>query len=161
MMKRILCALLALLTVLILPSCSNNEAPEQTDEKENVSVVTPREEPLNRTEKLEEVFYHKITGEEIGRVDITVDYDYNFAEAKINDCKTETEQKEGYKVTVTKEINGGTFRTAAPKINFSDISNNDYCERLKEFLSDSNITVNYSENYSYKTNLSKIIYEAR
>lgn len=107
-MKRILCALLALLTVLILPSCSNNEAPEQTDEKENVSVVTPREEPLNRTEKLEEVFYHKITGEEIGRVDITVDYDYNFAEAKINDCKTETEQKEGYKVTVTKEINGGT-----------------------------------------------------
>lgn len=60
-----------------------------------------------------------------------------------------------------KEINGGTFRTAAPKINFSDISNNDYCERLKEFLSDSNITVNYSENYSYKTNLSKIIYEAR
>lgn len=108
MMKRILCALLVLLTVLILPSCSNNEAPEQTDEKENVSVVTPREEPLNRTEKLEEVFYHKITGEEIGRVDITVDYDYNFAEAKINDCKTETEQKEGYKVTVTKEINGGT-----------------------------------------------------
>ena len=108
MMKRILCALLALLTVLILPSCSNNEAPEQMDEKENVSVVTPREEPLNRTEKLEEVFYHKITGEEIGRVDITVDYDYNFAEAKINDCKTETEQKEGYKVTVTKEINGGT-----------------------------------------------------
>lgn len=108
MMKRILCAILALLTVLILPSCSNNEAPEQTDEKENVSVVTPREEPLNRTEKLEEVFYHKITGEEIGRVDITVDYDYNFAEAKINDCKTETEQKEGYKVTVTKEINGGT-----------------------------------------------------
>ncbi len=107
-MKRILCAILALLTVLILPSCSNNEAPEQTDEKENVSVVTPREEPLNRTEKLEEVFYHKITGEEIGRVDITVDYDYNFAEAKINDCKTETEQKEGYKVTVTKEINGGT-----------------------------------------------------
>lgn len=107
-MKRILCALLVLLTVLILPSCSNNEAPEQTDEKENVSVVTPREEPLNRTEKLEEVFYHKITGEEIGRVDITVDYDYNFAEAKINDCKTETEQKEGYKVTVTKEINGGT-----------------------------------------------------
>lgn len=108
MMKRILCALLALLTVLILPSCSNNEAPEQMDEKENVSVVTPREEPLNRTEKLEEVFYHKITGEEIGRVDITVDYDYNFAEAKINDCKTETEQKEGYKVTVTKEINGST-----------------------------------------------------
>lgn len=108
MMKRILCALLVLLTVLILPSCSNNEAPEQTDEKENVSVVTPREEPLNRTEKLEEIFYHKITGEEIGRVDITVDYDYNFAEAKINDCKTETEQKEGYKVTVTKEINGGT-----------------------------------------------------
>ena len=108
MMKRILCALLVLLTVLILPSCSNNEAPEQTDEKENVSVVTPREEPLNRTEKLEEVFYHKITGEKIGRVDITVDYDYNFAEAKINDCKTETEQKEGYKVTVTKEINGGT-----------------------------------------------------
>lgn len=108
MMKRILCAILALLTVLILPSCSNNEAPEQTDEKENVSVVTPREEPLNRTEKLEEVFYHKITGEEIGRVDITVDYDYNFAEAKINDCKTETEQEEGYKVTVTKEINGGT-----------------------------------------------------
>ena len=108
MMKRILCALLVLLTVLILPSCSNNEAPEQTDEKENVSVVTPREEPLNRTEKLEEVFYHKITGEEIGRVDITVDYDYNFAEAKINDCKTETEQKEGYKVTVTKEINGST-----------------------------------------------------
>ena len=108
MMKRILCAILALLTVLILPSCSNNEAPEQTDEKENVSVVTPREEPLNRTEKLEEIFYHKITGEEIGRVDITVDYDYNFAEAKINDCKTETEQKEGYKVTVTKEINGGT-----------------------------------------------------
>ncbi len=107
-MKRILCALLVLLTVLILPSCSNNEAPEQTDEKENVSVVTPREEPLNRTEKLEEIFYHKITGEEIGRVDITVDYDYNFAEAKINDCKTETEQKEGYKVTVTKEINGGT-----------------------------------------------------
>ena len=107
-MKRILCALLALLTVLILPSCSNNEAPEQMDEKENVSVVTPREEPLNRTEKLEEVFYHKITGEEIGRVDITVDYDYNFAEAKINDCKTETEQKEGYKVTVTKEINGST-----------------------------------------------------
>ena len=107
-MKRILCALLALLTVLILPSCSNNEAPEQTDEKENVSVVTPREEPLNRTEKLEEIFYHKITGEEIGRVDITVDYDYNFAEAKINDCKTETEQKEGYKVTVTKEINGST-----------------------------------------------------
>ena len=108
MMKRILCALLVLLTVLILPSCSNNEAPEQTNEKENVSVVTPREEPLNRTEKLEEIFYHKITGEEIGRVDITVDYDYNFAEAKINDCKTETEQKEGYKVTVTKEINGGT-----------------------------------------------------
>ena len=108
MMKRILCALLALLTVLILPSCSNNEAPEQMDEKENVSVVTPREEPLNRTEKLEELFYHKITGEEIGRVDITVDYDYNFAEAKINDCKTETEQKEGYKVTVTKEINGST-----------------------------------------------------
>lgn len=108
MMKRILCALLALLTVLILPSCSNNEAPEQTDEKENVSVVTPREEPLNRMEKLEEVFYHKITGEEIGRVDITVDYDYNFVEAKINDCKTETEQKEGYKVTVTKEINGST-----------------------------------------------------
>ena len=108
MMKRILCALLVLLTVLILPSCSNNEAPEQTDEKENVSVVTPREEPLNRTEKLEEIFYHKITGEKIGRVDITVDYDYNFAEAKINDCKTETEQKEGYKVTVTKEINGGT-----------------------------------------------------
>ena len=107
-MKRILCALLALLTVLILSSCSNNEAPEQTDEKENVSVVTPREEPLNRTEKLEEVFYHKITGEEIGRVDITVDYDYNFVEAKINDCKTETEQKEGYKVTVTKEINGST-----------------------------------------------------
>ena len=107
-MKRILCALLALLTVLILPSCSNNEAPEQMDEKENVSVVTPREEPLNRTEKLEEVFYHKITGEEIGRVDITVDYDYNFAEAKINDCKTETKQKEGYKVTVTKEINGST-----------------------------------------------------
>ena len=108
MMKRILCAILALLTVLIFPSCSNNEAPEQTDEKENVSVVTPREEPLNRTEKLEEIFYHKITGGEIGRVDITVDYDYNFAEAKINDCKTETEQKEGYKVTVTKEINGGT-----------------------------------------------------
>lgn len=60
-----------------------------------------------------------------------------------------------------KEKNGSTFRTAAPKINFSDISNNDYCERLKEFLSDSNITVNYSENYSYKTNLSKIIYEAQ
>lgn len=60
-----------------------------------------------------------------------------------------------------KEINGSTFRTASPKINLNDIINNDYCESLKNFLSDSNIIINYSENYSDINGLSEIIYEAK
>lgn len=110
-MKRILCALLVLLTVLILPSCSSNVpqgneestgSPEQSSSKAETQIA---ENSFTKNAHYDVDYLHPILGDLLGTVSVDIEYSYDFATSKITDYKIKSEMEEGYSSSVLVDKN--------------------------------------------------------
>lgn len=104
-MKRILCALLAVMVLLILPSCSavpqgDEEDALSTEQSSSKAEVQAAENPIVGDAHYDIKYIHPILGDLLGTVSVDIEYSYDFANSKITDYKIKSDMEDGYSSSV-------------------------------------------------------------